>query len=238
MCRTHWLAVSPGRPLSGKSCSDGLSYPPDAGQMELLGVLMSKTAKQWALFIAAAAAVLALDQAAKWLVISHLELGESWAPIPALSDYLLITRSYNTGAAFGMFPLASNLFLLLALITIIAFVVAYPRLPARAWLSRLSIALIAGGALSNAVDRIRFDHVIDYVHVQISPGFANISNFADHAITLGVILLLLDQWRAEPERRREGQAIEDDRGPSRDPPDTSSDPDRAQSDPLSRQDVL
>ena len=201
---------------------------------------MSKTAKQWALFIITVAAVLALDQAAKQLVISYLELSESWAPIPALGDYLLITRSYNTGAAFGMFPLASNLFLLLALITIIAFVVAYPRLPARARLSRLSIALIAGGALSNAVDRIRLDHVVDYVHVQVSPGFANISNFADHAITLGVILLLIDQWRAEPERRREDQAVEDKRGPSREPPDTPPvppEPDRTQPDPLSRQDI-
>jgi hypothetical protein len=57
--------------------------------------------------------------------------------------------------------------------------------------------MISGGALSNALDRIRIGHVTDYVHVQITPTLSNISNFADHAITVGVVLLLVDQWVSE-----------------------------------------
>jgi signal peptidase II len=161
--------------------------------------------RQWGLLIAVAGGILVLDQTAKRLVIERLMLGKSWEPIPQIGDFIRITRSYNTGAAFGMLPQASDIFLILAIITIIAFIISYPQLPSRAWLSRLSIALISGGALSNAIDRIRLGHVVDYVHVQLTPTLSNISNFADHAITLGVILLLVDQWLTD--RREKQQPI-------------------------------
>lgn len=140
-----------------------------------------------------------LDQLAKWLVVQNLALGESWVPVPAIADVIRVTRSYNTGAAFGMFPMGSNVIVVLAFITVAVFLWMVPTLPPNAWLSRVGIALTTGGALSNAVDRLRFDHVVDYVHVQLTPTFANISNFADHAITVGVILLLIDQWLHAPE---------------------------------------
>lgn len=169
---------------------------------------MSQTIKRWGLLVGAAGAVLALDQGAKYLVMQRLALGESWAPLPVLDGWLLITRSFNTGAAFGMLPMASDFFLILALITVAAFVIGYPHLPDRASLSRLAVALVVGGALSNAIDRLRFDHVIDYVHVQITPTFSNISNFGDHAITLGVILLLMDQWLIERRKSAEEPALQ------------------------------
>lgn len=159
--------------------------------------------RRWALLIVIAGAVIGIDQTAKMLVIERLKLGQSWEPIPQIGNLIRVTRSYNTGAAFGMLPQAADIFLLLAIVTIAAFIITYPKLPSHAWLSRLSIALISGGALSNAIDRIRWDgHVIDYVHVQITPTLSNISNFADHAITVGVVLLLIDQWRTD---RREKQ---------------------------------
>jgi signal peptidase II len=167
---------------------------------------MSSKLRRWLLLAAAAGGVLALDQGAKALVMANLALGESWVPIPALAHVIYVTRSLNTGAAFGIFPMASNLFQVMALVTVGVFIWMYPRLPDRAWLSRLSIGLISGGALSNALDRVRFDHVIDFVHVQITPTFANISNFADHAITVGVVLLIIDQWMEERRQAAEAEA--------------------------------
>jgi signal peptidase II len=188
---------------------------------------MQQNVKRWALFIAIAGAVIALDQTVKWLVVNRLALGQSWVPVPALGNFLLITRTTNTGAAFGMFPMASNLFLLLAMVTIIVFIVLYPRLPRHAWLSRVSIPLVTGGALSNAIDRLRFQHVIDYVHLQLTPTFANISNFADHAITFGVILLLLDQWLVESRRKTDDAQPEQpaQAGPVAEPEASSARPD-------------
>lgn len=151
----------------------------------------------WGVLAGVAGLAIALDQTAKYLVSTRLQVGQSWEPIPAIASFIKITYSYNSGAAFGMFANASDVFLLLALVTIGAFIFSYPKLPSHAWLSRISIGLISGGALSNAIDRIRMQHVIDYVHVQLTPTFSNISNFADHAITVGVVLLLVDQWMAE-----------------------------------------
>jgi signal peptidase II len=156
------------------------------------------TPVRWGVLIGVGGLVIALDQTVKWLVTTRLQLGQSWEPIPAIGSFIKITYSYNSGAAFGMFANASDLFLLLALITIGAFIFSYPKLPSHAWLSRVSIGLISGGAFSNALDRMmRSGHVVDYVHVQLTPTFSNISNLADHAITVGVILLLVDQWLAE-----------------------------------------
>lgn len=159
----------------------------------------------WLYFIAGL--ILSVDQIAKRLVVNTLELGQSWEPIPQIGGFIRVTRSFNTGAAFGMFPFASDLFLIVALTTIGVFIfIIYPRLPDNAWLSRLGVAMIIGGALSNALDRLTLDgKVVDYVHVQLTPTFSNISNFADHAVTLGVVILLIDAWFME--RREQAEQL-------------------------------
>jgi signal peptidase II len=168
---------------------------------------MQQAFRRWILFVLAGGGVLALDQGVKQLVTNGLEPGETWQAFAPLGGFIRITYSYNMGAAFGMFPFAADFILVLALVTVVAFIFSYPRLPANAWLSRLSIAIISGGALSNAIDRIRLGHVVDYVHVQLTPTFSNISNFADHAITIGVCILLFDQWRTERRETHERQAM-------------------------------
>lgn len=157
----------------------------------------------WLYFIAGL--ILSIDQIAKRMVVNTLELGQSWEPIPQISGFIRVTRSYNTGAAFGMFPFASDLILVVVLVTIGVFVfVIYPRLSHAAWLSRLSIAMITGGALSNALDRLTMDgKVVDYVHVQLTPTFANISNFGDHVVVVGVAILLIDAWFMEQREQAE-----------------------------------
>ena len=158
---------------------------------------MGKSLRRWATLLLFGGSVFALDQTAKWFVTNRLALGESWEAIPAIARVIRVTHSFNTGAAFGFLPQAAPFFLGLALITTLVFIFTYPRLPADARVSRIGIALIIGGALSNVADRIRIGHVVDFVHVQLTQNFANISNFADHAITIGVILLLLDQYLIE-----------------------------------------
>jgi signal peptidase II len=185
---------------------------------------MPKSLRRWATLILVSGGVAALDQTAKWLVTNRLALGESWDPIPAIAGFIRITNSFNTGAAFGFLPQAAPFFLGLALITTVVFVITYPRLPASALMSRIGIAMIIGGALSNATDRLRLGHVTDFVHVQLTANFANISNFADHAITVGVILLLIDQYLIEQRgikvraEENEPGALEDGgSGPSTEP---------------------
>ncbi|NDJ36701.1 MAG: signal peptidase II [Chloroflexi bacterium] len=163
--------------------------------------------KRLVLFVTVVGVVLLIDQVAKWLVMQNLELGQSWQALPFLQPLFRVTYSYNTGAAFGMFPMASSVFLVLAFIASVVFAVMYFNFGSEVtWLSLVGVPMIVGGALGNAIDRLRFDYVVDFFHVQVA-NFANISNFADHAITLGVILLFIDQVRIEREEQAQKQEV-------------------------------
>ena len=51
--------------------------------------------------------------------------------------------------------------------------------------------LVLSGALGNALDRLRYGFVVDFVHLEWPGLLANVSNFADHALVLGALLLAL-----------------------------------------------
>lgn len=153
--------------------------------------------RRWLLLGVLLFTVFALDQITKELVIQNLARYESVEPIPALGDYFRFTHSYNTGAAFGIFPNASDVFLLLSVAIVVGLLWFYPRVPDAGWITRVGIALVCGGALGNIVDRIRHDHVTDFIHYIIPGVTSNISNIADHAIVFGVFLIVLDSWRLE-----------------------------------------
>jgi signal peptidase II len=63
---------------------------------------------------------------------------------------------------------------------------------ARQPLVRAGLALALGGAASNALDRVLYGAVADFFHFHYGPHSFYIFNVADSAITLGVILLILD----------------------------------------------
>ncbi len=167
---------------------------------------MSRSARRWLLLILIAGAVVVIDQASKNAVLGSVFFGQSVAPIPALVPYFQITPSMNTGAAFGFLPQAGDVFLLLAAAILIGLFFFYPRLDDKAWLTRIGIALVVGGALGNAVDRLTHGAVVDFIHYQIPGVISNVSNLADHAIVIGVALILIDSWfiqdrpkKADPE---------------------------------------
>ncbi len=150
----------------------------------------------WLRFAIVAACLFAFDQAAKGLVVTRLAVGETWTPIPALEPFLKIAHSQNSGAAFSIFQ--GNNGPLLALSTLMAFGILYyhRQIAPGQRLERFALGILFGGVLSNILDRARFGTVIDFVQLGIPGVISNISNFADHAIVLGVILLLLAQVRA------------------------------------------
>jgi signal peptidase II len=159
--------------------------------------------RRWLLLFGLVAAVLLLDQGSKQWIVDHLVPGQTVSPIPALVPFFQLTFSYNTGAAFGFLPNAGDVFLILAVIVVLSMIYFYPRIPAEAWLSAVGIALVCGGAIGNAIDRVRYEAVVDFIHYQIPGVVSNVSNLADHAIVVGVFLMLVDSWIQE---RREKAA--------------------------------
>lgn len=158
---------------------------------------MSVTLKRWLILFGTTLSVLLFDQLTKYWVINNLLLGETIQPIPFLSPYFQITRSFNTGAAFGFLPEAGDMFLVVALIVIVGIMIFYPRIPDEAVITRVAVGMVAGGALGNAVDRLTQEHVVDFIHYQIPNLISNVSNIADHAIVIGVLLIIYESWRLE-----------------------------------------
>ena len=139
-------------------------------------------------------AVVALDQATKWLVDHLMDLHESRVVVEGLVS---LTYVQNRGAAFGVFsdadlPYQSLLFSLVG-VAALGGIAAYAwRLPAASRLPQTALALIMGGAVGNLVDRARLGHVVDFVDVYWKSHHWPAFNVADSAITVGVCLLILD----------------------------------------------
>lgn len=157
---------------------------------------MRPTLKHWAVLLIVIGLVLAADQLTKLYIESTLAPGQTVVPIPALGDYFRIVRSHNTGAAFGFLPDAGWLFSIVAVGVSIGMLVVHARMPAADWGKRIAMGLLVGGALGNVIDRVRLEHVIDFINYRIPGVISNVSNVADHGVVGGVILLLILSWRS------------------------------------------
>jgi len=144
------------------------------------------------------AAVVALDQATKYLVARNFELHEAVEILPFFSLVLV----HNTGAAFSMLHDAGGWqrwgLSALAGAVSIAIMVWLPRLRASSWRLPLALALILGGTLGNLCDRLALGYVIDFLDFYIGARHWPAFNVADSAITVGALLLILDTLRREP----------------------------------------
>jgi len=159
-----------------------------------------KIASQTQLYAFAALVVL-LDQLTKWAITSNFFYGES-LPVTGFFNLVLV---HNTGAAFSFLSDAGGwqrwLFTLLATGVSLFLVAWIWRLEPGQKLLGYAIALVLGGALGNLWDRIAYGYVIDFLDFYWQRYHFPAFNLADSAITLGVILLLLDSLTASRSER-------------------------------------
>ncbi len=122
--------------------------------------------------------IILLDQLTKFFA-SRIPLGMD---LPLLGNVLALTHAQNTGAAFSMLQ-GQNIILTAITITILAAIAwYYPKIKKE---QLVLVALIAGGAMGNLIDRVRLGHVTDFIRISIWPAF----NAADAAITIGALVL-------------------------------------------------
>ena len=138
--------------------------------------------------------VLALDRLTKIAVARALPLGGAHVVIPRV---LRITHVLNTGAAFSLFGDSASpervRWILIGFSLVAAMIVAVVllRMGRRVTATTFGLALILGGAVGNAYDRIRTGAVIDFFEVHIVRYHWPDFNVADSAIVCGGILLVL-----------------------------------------------
>jgi signal peptidase II len=167
-----------------------------------------KNLRGYLLLLTIAALALIADQASKYIVANNLAPHQEWAPIPALQWLFAITYITNTGSAFGLFPDGSLVFIVIAIVVVVAILVYHRQLAGHQWLLRLGLGLQLGGALGNLVDRLTHQgHVVDFIYFKFWPVF----NIADSCIVVGVALMayfLLREGREEAKRQPEAAAAE------------------------------
>lgn len=136
--------------------------------------------------------VLAADQASKWWILNRLHL-------PALgrvdlAPVLSFTMVWNPGVTFGLFRTggAWGPFVLAAVAVAIVVALAAWLRRAESALVAVALGMIAGGAVGNVADRMRFGAVVDFIHLHVGTWSWYVFNVADAAIVCGVAALVLD----------------------------------------------
>ena len=130
-----------------------------------------------------------LDQGTKYVMLSFLQQGFFQNPI--LSFFNLVER-WNRGISFGL--LGNQAFPPWSLSLVSAGVccgLVIWSFKEHDFLNRLATALILGGALSNAYDRLTYGAVFDFLEFHLGSYYWPAFNGADSAIVLGVSLLFL-----------------------------------------------
>jgi signal peptidase II len=149
--------------------------------------------------LASAMLVLVADQASKWWILNGLDL-PAVGPLVVL-PVLNLTMVWNRGVTFGLLngfgPWGHVILAAVALGVVVALAVWLRRAESR--LVATAIGMIAGGAIGNVIDRLRYGAVVDFIHAHVASPWGDLSwyvfNLADAAIVCGVAVLVIDsQW--------------------------------------------
>jgi signal peptidase II len=148
----------------------------------------------------------AADQWVKRLVETHLPMQEKIDVLP----FLALFRTYNMGVAFSMFASIGDLGLIAISTAVILFVLYLAaRTSSDQIIARTGFALIVGGAIGNIIDRALLGHVIDYVLFHTPVWSFAVFNLADALITVGAVLVIIEELLVWRKARRGGAASGD-----------------------------
>jgi signal peptidase II len=148
-----------------------------------------------------AAIIVLLDQITKVVVIRVFEYGDS----RHVTSFFNLVRVHNEGAAFSFLSQAGGwqrwFFVGLGVVAV-SFMVYMLKQHGGQRLFSLALALIMGGAIGNVIDRLIHGYVVDFLDFHwrfLEPVFHGghfpAFNIADCGISIGAVLLIVDELR-------------------------------------------
>lgn len=137
--------------------------------------------------------VLVADQATKSLVLAW---SRQWVePLHTVAPGLDFVALWNSGISYGLFPQGeTGRWVLVAIKVAAALLFTVWLTRARGRLEAFSLGLLIGGAIGNAVDRVVYGAVFDFVSLHAMGYRWYVFNLADVAVVVGVGLLLYDAF--------------------------------------------
>ncbi len=139
--------------------------------------------------IGAAVLVILLDQISKPLMRDWLADTDI-----SVTSFFNLVSAWNKGVGFSLLTLTlpSGPYILSALALAISTGLLIWLLRTQRNLPALALGLVIGGALGNVIDRLRQGAVFDFVDVHIGGYHWPAFNLADSALSIGVVLLVID----------------------------------------------
>ncbi|QDL93647.1 signal peptidase II [Paroceanicella profunda] len=141
--------------------------------------------------------VFALDQLSKYAVVVGLNL-DAVGRVEVAPPYLVFQMAWNRGVNFGLLSNDSTLgpWLLVALSVAVSVALALWSRRMRGWTLPAAVGLVIGGALGNAIDRVLWGAVADFINMSCC-GFTSPWSFnvADIAIFAGAAALIVFSGR-------------------------------------------
>jgi signal peptidase II len=148
--------------------------------------------------LAAAGVTALVDQAVKLWLLFVVDLGGRGTL--AVTPFLDLVLVWNTGISYGWFqqsgPVGQGALLAVKAVAVVLLWIWLARAGSR--LTAVALGLIIGGAVGNAIDRVAYGAVVDFVlfHVTTSSWTFNwyVFNLADTGIVAGVVGLLYESF--------------------------------------------
>lgn len=155
--------------------------------------------------LALSALIIALDRWTKHWVSHHIAEGDMIVVIPKVFG---ISHVQNPGAAFSIFTNSADpnrtrwLLTAFSILAAVIVLVILLRIGRKVSVTAVALALVLGGAIGNAWDRIAYGTVVDFLQVHIVHYHWPDFNVADSSIVIGGILLLIDSLRPRRDESR------------------------------------
>jgi lipoprotein signal peptidase len=204
----------------GREPDDLVSSPPtDAptGGTDLPPIVAAPKYRPSYVFLAVVSTIsLAADLLTKLWAERRLGAPDAYFhPVELIKGHLDFVLAKNRGGAWGLLQdtpeyVRRPFFLLVSALAITFIVSLYRRLAPGQHALRWGLPLVLGGALGNLVDRIRYSHVIDFIHAHAKWGGRDHSwptfNVADIAICVGVGLMAIDMFGGNKQKPKPSDA--------------------------------
>jgi len=141
--------------------------------------------------------VVILDQMTKWWILTSVMTPPRRIPVTGIFDLVLV---YNRGVSFGLLggapSWATAALIVFALLLSMALCIWMWR--ADSLLLGTALGFVVGGALGNVIDRFLHGAVVDFLDFHAAGYHWPAFNVADSAITIGVVILIIDSLKSKP----------------------------------------
>lgn len=130
--------------------------------------------------------IIVSDRAVKLYIVANCRQGEVFGELPGIADFLYVK---NTGAAFSILNDNTALLTVISIVFLIAVVLYKVIRKPQHFLENLAVTLFFAGGFGNAIDRIQYKFVVDFIDLKWFdfPVF----NIADIAVVSGAIAAIV-----------------------------------------------